>query len=265
MSIKDKIELAQAQAATNAALEGLGEHRLSVIELNGVLEKHYDLELVLSQNGPGSLLVMPIDSKMRTRLEDELMDSIKNALKGCRPRLCDVDGYAAYRTSDAYPLQGLKEVCAGGLHFRLDIVMQDLNTETLRRDPAERKHGKRNAIKRESLPISEYYIPQVAEDFRFQIDKTRNNPKYPLLPVNKSIRPYFPGLGIPFYIIYRGEETLTHVACASQERRIGELAGNYISEGMTHLFKSHPEIRAAGILPIRVVTPGKTYEILSKL
>jgi len=264
MSIRNTIKVAQVRAATEVAKNELGSYRGSLVRLNEVLESASHLEAILTLNGTEELLVLPVNSQNPVDTEDDLMDSVKSALKGFRPKSTEFGEYSAFRISTSNrKLPRTLQVYVGNMRFDLDIVRQDLDMDVFKNNSYNRGVRKKRETTREYLPKSEWYMPTIGAGFEFKIDKSNNNPKYPLLPLNKSIRPYFPGLSVPFNLIYLGEETKTHVACAGANKKMGELAGNYFSEGISRLFRTHPEVREAGIVQMRVIRPGKAYEITS--
>jgi hypothetical protein len=260
MSMKNRIQEAQLKAATEVVRQGLENHRGNLVRLNEILQSVSHLEVILTSQGSERLLVLPAHSQNPSNLETELFASLNSALKDYEPEAREVGKYSVLKLKTQKKVPKSLEIYANGVRFELDIVEQDLDFDMFRQDIQNRTRKKRET-KRESLPESEWYTPNIETGFEFEIDKSRNNPKYPLLPLNKQVRDYFPGLRIPFYLVYSGEETQTHITCASSQKKIGELAGNYISAGMTNLFRTHPEIRNARVLQMKAVEPGKIYEI----
>ncbi|MEN9626287.1 MAG: hypothetical protein RL557_615 [archaeon] len=264
MTAKQKIKEAQQKAASQAALGVLEENRHNLVELNKVFNQTHSLDAFLALQNGELVLIMPATNREDTTyVETALLNSVEDALSSYNPekRMCGGYHSFALQPSRKKRLPRSLELSVDGLSFNIGITRAKIDFEN---DTQEIKvRTRRRQSQRESLPQSEWYQPSVKKGFAFAIDRSNYDEQYKLLPLTKETRPYFPGLEVPFTLQYQSLEFQTHVTCAPAERKKGELAGTYISKGISSLFRTHPEVRDADILEVNVIAPRQKYKIIS--
>ena len=143
---------------------------------------------------------------------------------------------------------------ANGLPFTLVIVKVDVSL-----------HGsdlQRRKREYESLPIGEWYKPEVQPGERFAVRLDTNSTfKHNLIPLRTDIRKKFPGYRVPFKMEY-DNTTLETWVTAGKDAKVGELAGTYIARGIKPLYQDHPELKRTKEITLEVIKLGEHYKVV---
>lgn len=256
MSIRKNIKQAREIAVSNAIKKGLEENRLEISSLDEILNKPYEVEAVLTYEGDRRILILPVDNK--GKLEKKIITAVESNLSKYDTEKRKIEDYIAFQINTKRKLPKSIYFSVGDLSFKLDIIDEEFNLDSLHQIENKRTNNFK------SLPESEYYRPNVVKDFEFDLNSdTKSSKKYNLIVLRRNVSGYFPGFKVPFSFIYKEDEIKARRVCSSKENtKVGENAGNYISKGITKLFKKYPELKEADKLRIKVKSPGQVYEIV---
>lgn len=257
MDISEIIKRAQTEALVEGVNEGLKIERRVLTDLDKLIGKASNLELVLGKQNDDFIVILPVSFANRSNLEDYLVNGICSALSKYEPKELkySVNGvyFLAYKLTKKFRgrLPSKLKISANNIKFNLDIIKVDAYFNTF-------------DVYSDKTVSKEHYVPDVKNGDEFYINLKRESCfRYNLIPFNKDTRGKFPGYKIPFEIHYDDHIIKTHVTAAGNNTSVGALAGTYASVGIKKLYEDHPEVRKSKRIKIKVVKPGEVYKIIS--
>ncbi|MFC1723253.1 hypothetical protein ACFL0V_03880 [Nanoarchaeota archaeon] len=266
LSLRERIALGQQQVARDEAMKALGSQTEHIATLDDLAEQVYDLQCIRAKVEGDWVYITPITRENRKGpIGKAVSEDLSDELGKYEPVEMWVDGHLAYRcTKKARGRMPISFQIDAGIALSLnfeDIGEMDLSKKVTTSAP--RVRGKRRAKDDYgSLDPKEFYKPPCKPGTEFEVDLRQYSFDHNLINFHVGNRQHMPGYKVPFTLRYDGSEITTKMVSASKKKPLrGEETGNYCS-GAKPIFEAHPELKKTMKLTMRVVKPGKVYEIV---
>jgi hypothetical protein len=254
---EEKAKAAQ-QAATKTAKDHLKAQQANLRQFSELLEQAQEIDVVVSHNEGETLCVLPLPVTEKTYLEKGLVSAVVDALKNYHPEPSSYDGQMAY-ILEGREFPKTVPIRVQGLDFTVNLVPVAL--------PDERPTALGNAY---------HAIGNAGEKFQIAIRTPGPFRRWAHIPARKDVRPYFPGLKVPFNVeLKSGDEVVLGIYGGSKGDEVGSYRGAYIQgKGIKAVFDSYTPLvdnqvlvqqnkpmSGIPVLHWEIQKPGESYKI----